>query len=501
MSLQSNLEQVVAFDTTSSLDKEVRQSNEKLIDYLKEHFDECGFVVGKFEITPENYNMVALSPVLFTGKKALALAKAVKNDTFDSKPNTKAGAGKLGVLLSAHTDCVPFVAAKWHSDPLKVTEKQGKLYGRGTSDMKGFIACMMELATYIKDKCEGDPERYPPVSFLFTADEECTMCGAQAFTQVCTDGEVEMQFETEYMFDYGAWLGGALGSYLKANKIGVELFDDWATARLQCGESFALTIIGEPTMMQPVVAHKGWFARELHCHGKTGHSSQPAQGLNAISLSKTAISGLESLQERFATEAQDEHFAVPHPTLSMGTIAGGQGYNSICDQVTIGFDLRPTPDLSMERLNELLEQMRQQIIAQLKEQYGSKLEQIGDGNVDECVTLSTPFPDTPAFVNNDEYSLSLVKDLLPQSTWQYVNYCTEASFLQVLNPCVVLGPGDIAQAHTVDEFIEMAQLEQCFAFLKQLADKLEPAVEQTEQTTPTKPTKKAAKNKKGKKAK
>lgn len=475
MSLRTNLEQVVAFDTTSSIDKNVHHSNEELIDYLCTHFNKCGYVVGKFELTPNNYNMVALSPALFIDDAMLAVVKAVAANPCDKGVNAEGEAGKLGVLLSAHTDCVPFDAKKWHSDPLKVTERQGKLYGRGCSDMKGFIACMMELATYIHHKYQDQFERYPLISFLFTADEECTMCGAQAFAQLCFGAKVkdkELRAASDYCFDYSAWTNSAIYPYLEANGINYEQFQNWATALLQGEESFSLIIIGEPTMMQPVIAHKGWFARDLHCYGKTGHSSNPAQGLNAINLSTIAIANLNALQEHLAAEAHDDHFAVPYPTLSMGTINGGNAYNSICDQVIIGFDLRPTPDLPLTKVNELLEQMRQQIIAQIQGQYGSKLAQIGNSNVDELVTIVTPFPDTPAFVNRDEYSLKLIKELLPQSDWRYVNYGTEASFLQVLSPCVVLGPGDIAQAHTVDEFIDAKQLEQCFMFLQQLVAKL-----------------------------
>lgn len=470
MSLQKNLKELVRFNTTSSTNAQAHRSNEKLIDALCEHFSVCGYVVAKFAITPNNFNMLALSPALFC-----QAAKGVLTGIGE-------GMGKLGILLSGHTDCVPFDAKQWHSNPLELTSKQGLLYGRGTSDMKGFIACAMELAQHISDSYQSQGhqrqyERYPLVSFLFTADEECTMCGAQAFAQLCLQGQAMLSGTEWHCYEVVWQHNRPLFEFLSQLWPNPKQWDKLTLALLQ-QERFSCIIIGEPTMMQPVVAHKGWLARELHCYGKSGHSSNPAQGVNAIALSKEAITLLEELQTRL-TAYQDDHFAVPYPTLSMGTISGGSAFNLICDQVTIGFDLRPTPDLPLAKVNELLEEMQQQLLARLQAHYGAQLALLSpsqdESQDQDCVTLTTPFPDTPAFGNHDEHSLSFIKQLLPQSEWQYVNYATEASFLQELSPCVILGPGDIAQAHTVDEFIAVTQLEQCFAFLQCLADHCRPA--------------------------
>lgn len=391
------LAQLVGIDTTSSEKLERDRSNHQLIALMEQHFSACGFKTTTYEIAPGKFNLLALSP--------------------------NAHGPDLGLLLCGHSDCVPFVAANWSSDPLLLREQAGKLYGRGTCDMKGFLACMMELAAQTKEsKC------YPKVSFLVTCDEETSMQGAIALPQL---------FAQDFPHQH-----------------------------------FSLIIIGEPTSMQAVVAHKGYMARELTFKGVSAHSSHPDLGLNAIYSSNIALTKLQELERKLRQDFYDDGFAVPFPTLNIGYITGGHSLNSICDEVKLGFDLRPTPNMSPALALQLINECYESIVAACQDLHAQKKHncalQAKLASKSLC-TMNEPFADIPAFVNHDEHSYQLLnKHLGSQMSPLQVNYCTEASFLQELGPTVVLGPGSIDQAHGIDEYIERAQLELCMRFLRSL---------------------------------
>ena len=479
MTVQDYLTQLVSFDTTSSTNLAEHHSNEPLIDYLRDFFLAHNYVTGKFKVTAGNFNLIALSPSLLKNTSSLSTSGL-------------AGSAGLGILLSGHTDCVAFNPERWQSDPLTVTTRDGKLYGRGTSDMKGFLACMLTLADHLKTSHQDDLEAYPAVSFLFTADEECSMCGAQHFVQVCQPEEKGLDplgstpdFGTNFDadLDTGTWqAASSVQTFLGYTDPQLK---ERALQLLRRPHKFDFIQIGEATSMQPVIAHKGWLAREIEIMGYGGHSSQPDNGLNAIELCSKLLYNLSLLQESLREDYPDYRFSVPYPTLNLGQINGGQGTNSICDLVTVKFDLRPTPNLSLKQVNKMLgeavkdsnnyaylehsrncKQLKEKLLTLHSKRLGVDPKNLLDPDKSffTCYYLRQPFPDTPAFANNSPQALQLLKKLMPDTELRSVNYCTEASFLQQIGPCVVLGPGDIAQAHTVDEFIALEQLEQCVEF-------------------------------------
>lgn len=434
------LAQLVSLDTTASEKPERDKSNAALIELMAAHFAACNFVPLSYEVAPGKFNLLALSPALL----------------LEDKDNQ---ASSLGLLLSGHSDCVPFEAEKWSNHPLELQECEGKLYGRGACDMKGFLACMMELSAYIHALGQ-----YPRVSFLITCDEESSMQGAI---------DVPNLFAKELNQD----------NFAKLKVYGSQAVPQ----NLLMDRGFELIIIGEPTLMQLVVAHKGYMARELTFKGVSAHSSNPDLGINSIYSSSTALTILQALASRLRKDFTDANFAVPYPTLNIGYITGGHSLNSICDEVKVGFDMRPTPNMDPQ----LCEQLIQESYASIKQEclalHGPKLHSCAlkakllasslsrDALSELLCSISLPFADIPAFVNDNEHSLSLLKaHLEPQVKLEHVSYCTEAAFLQKLGPTVVLGPGSIDQAHGIDEYIALEQLERCQDLLHSLIKEFEP---------------------------
>ncbi|QTF06675.1 acetylornithine deacetylase [Brenneria izadpanahii] len=296
------------------------------------------------------------------------------------------GEGKGGLLLAGHTDTVPFDDGRWTRDPFTLTEHDNKLYGLGTADMKGFFAFILDTLRDI------DPGKLTkPLYILATADEETTMAGAKYFAAS-------------------------------------------AQVRPDCA------IIGEPTSLRPVRAHKGHMSSAIRIQGQSGHSSDPSRGVNAIELMHDAISHLlvlrKTLQERYHNAA----FDIPYPTMNLGHIHGGDAPNRICACCELHMDIRPLPGLTLSDLNGLLSQA----LAPVSQRWPGRLT-IGE--------LHPPIPgyECPA----DHHLVSVVEKLLGAQT-EVVNYCTEAPFIQGLCPTLVLGPGSIDQAHQPDEFLDTA---------------------------------------------
>ncbi|MGB8222895.1 MAG: acetylornithine deacetylase [Polyangiales bacterium] len=203
------------------------------------------------------------------------------------------GQGDDGLVLSGHTDTVPYNAERWTDDPFVLTERDGKLYGLGTADMKGFFAAALHAIARFEP---GDLKR--PITLLGTADEESTMDGARALVAA----------------------GERLGRY---------------------------AIIGEPTGLRPIRKHKGVFYVRVVVGGKAGHASNPALGVNAIEGMQRVLSALQAWRDTIGRRHHDEEFEVPAPTLNFGRITGGDSPNRICDECTLDLDIRLLP--GMER--------------------------------------------------------------------------------------------------------------------------------------------------------
>lgn len=458
------LETLVACNTVSSSNPELNSSNYHMLQLVASQLERNNFTTILYRVEENKYNLLALSP-------------AYDNDYLYLY-------GHLGLLLSGHSDTVPFDESKWTSPPLKLTTRDDKAYGRGSCDMKAFIACVLNLTTELHDKHGNNYSEYPLVSILVTCDEENSMCGARDAMRLTKN------VLNEHYFDE---LKISIPSGLNLSPLNLQ------TALID--KCFDLIIIGEPTLQQPVIGHKGYFAREICIKGVSTHSSNPDLGINALEFSQHVIKALSDHAEYLKQELRRDYFKVPYATLNLGYIKGGHSLNSVCDEVVIGFDMRPLPYQEEMYLNytikHILDTVNDQAQALFKDKlslpsirskiplaysevcncyrpsFAKKELPLVDGDCKDTtgqfIYLKVPFEDIPAFINDDENSLSILKRHLdPDTTFDYVNYCTEASFLQNLGPVVIIGPGSIDQAHGVDEYVALSELAKCEDFLKSL---------------------------------
>lgn len=258
--------QLIAAPSVSSPDLRFDQSNRGVIDRLAEWAAGLGFAVR---------------------------IESLAGDAGKANLIATLGEGEDGLVLSGHTDTVPYNAERWTDDPFLLTERDGKLYGLGTADMKSFFAAALHAVGRF------DPAALQrPITILGTADEESTMNGARAL----------------------AASGERFGRY---------------------------AIIGEPTGLQPIRKHKGVFYVQVVVGGKAGHASNPALGVNAIEGLQRVLVALQSWRDTIGDRHRDEDFEVPTPTLNFGRISGGDSPNRICDECTLDVDIRLLP--GMER--------------------------------------------------------------------------------------------------------------------------------------------------------
>ncbi len=296
------------------------------------------------------------------------------------------GDGDGGLLLAGHTDTVPFDDGRWTRDPFTLTEQDNKLYGLGTADMKGFFAFILDTLRDI-----NLTTLKKPLYILATADEETTMAGAKYFAAS-------------------------------------------TTLRPDCA------IIGEPTSLKPVRAHKGHMSNAVRIQGQSGHSSDPARGVNAIELMHESITQLMALRHTLKTRYHHEGFAIPYPTMNFGHINGGDAANRICACCELHMDIRPLPGMTLSELDGLLKEA----LAPVSTRWPGRL------------TVSELHPPIPGYECPRNHQLVQVVEKLLGSETEIVNYCTEAPFIQELCPTLVLGPGSIDQAHQPDEYIDSA---------------------------------------------
>lgn len=481
LSATDYLSQLVACNTVSSTEPSEDHSTTALVDLMVRHFTANHLFCLKFEQIPGKFNLLALS---------LGALKQLKSSDH------------LGLLFSGHADTVPFNASAWHTDPLVLTAQDGKLYGRGSVDMKGFLACAAAVLGAQNTPSNSAPQTTPQptsqligdqfaCSCLITSDEETSMDGAVMMSQLSSQPLHSLGCSVPELIYDQAWAQTlalhdsefkAIWQDLPQQTVQSEQPNQpaqpdqpqLAGGRIEAQswldqafmhKSFDLIVIGEPTSMEAVIAHKGWMARTLKVQGKTAHSSNPALGRNALSLLLPVMQELEGFAQELQTQHTDQRFAVPYVTLNLGKIQGGQAHNTVCDMVSLDFDARPIPCYSNQQVQERL----QSIVDRYNQQQPSATGQ-------PSYELIIPFADIDCFENSDLKSLDMLKQALEQvrntnrelplsTDFQCVNYCTEASLLQKLGPCVVMGPGSIAQAHQENEYIEHSQLELCVQVL------------------------------------
>ncbi len=313
-------------------------------------------------------------------------------------------AGDGGLVLAGHSDTVPYDANRWQSDPFQLCERDGNLYGLGATDMKGFFPVIMEAVKPYLDM----PIRHPLI-LLATADEESSMSGARALAKTGIPG---------------------------------------ATPRY--------AVIGEPTGLVPIRAHKGIMMEAIRVRGKSGHSSNPALGNNALEAMNQVMSSLLQLRSELQLKYRDPGFAVQTPTLNLGCIHGGDGANRICGECELHFDLRLLPGMDNDELRATIHQ-RLQPIAEIS---GTD------------IVFSSLFHGVDPFGEAENAELVKVCAELTGNRADTVAFATEAPFMQQLGmQTLILGPGSINQAHQPDEFIPLDQIEPAINIVRRLIEK------------------------------
>lgn len=366
---------LVSAPSVSSVSPDWDQSNERVVDRLAEWASDLGWRVDKRAVPghPGKFNLLAC-----------------------------AGAGPDGLVLAGHTDTVPCDPGDWSSDPFALSERDGRLYGLGTSDMKGFFAVVLDA---LRDL---DPRRLQrPVTLLATADEESSMCGAQALVSE----------------------GRRLGRH---------------------------AVIGEPTGLRPVRMHKGVMMEAIRIIGHAGHSSDPALGNSALEGMHGVIAELLAWREELQARYRNPLFRVSVPTMNLGRIHGGDNPNRICGHCELHFDIRPLPGMDLDDLR-----------AQVEARVGRRL--AGSGLRFEREAL---FSGIPAMETPDTADIVRAAERLTGHAAEAVAFGTEAPYLNAIGlQTIVLGPGDIDQAHQPDEFLALDRVEPARAIVRQLVER------------------------------
>ncbi len=275
------LQRLVAEPSISSVSPEWDQPNVRVVDLLQEWLEALGFRTEKLAIPgcPGKFNLVATL-----------------------------GRGPGGLVLSGHTDTVPCDESRWHSDPFQLTERDGRLHGLGTCDMKGFFALVLEAIRELEEK-----QLRHPLIVLATADEESTMCGARTLVE----------------------------------------------AQRRLGRH---AVIGEPTGLRPVRMHKGIAMEAIRVTGRAGHSSDPALGRNALEGMYRVLGEILAWREELQRRHRNPLFEVAVPTVNLGHIHGGNNPNRICGQCELHIDIRPLPGMELEALRRELEQRLRMVL-------------------------------------------------------------------------------------------------------------------------------------------
>jgi acetylornithine deacetylase len=274
-SLVRHIAELIAIPSTSGFTPDWDMSNRPVIDYLASRLESRGFRIEIQDVDghPGKANLIATL-----------------------------GRGEGGLILAGHTDTVPFDEGLWSSDPFRLSERDGRLYGLGTADMKSFFALAIAASEGI-----DSAELKAPLIVLATADEETSMSGARAL----------------------AHAGGLSARY---------------------------AVIGEPTRLQPVHTHKGIFMERIRIEGQSGHSSDPGQGNSALEGMHGVMRDLIAWRDELQSAQRNPAFPVPFPTLNFGRIAGGDNPNRICRVCELDIDLRMLPGATVKQMREELRQ-------------------------------------------------------------------------------------------------------------------------------------------------
>ena len=375
------LTDLIAFKTISG------QDNSSLIDYCDDILKKLGATSFRtYDDEKKRVNLFATLKAKISNKK---------------KP----------IILSGHTDVVP-VSKGWSSDPFTATIKGDKLYGRGSCDMKGFIACALAYAPiYSKSNLDRD------IHFSFTFDEETACQGAPILIEELKKRDIKD----------------------------------------------GICIIGEPTNMKIIDAHKGCYEYTTYFKGLAGHSSTPHKGVSAVEYASRYVNKLIELREKLKSRApKNSIFDPPHSTLSIGGVFGGIAHNVIADKCHVNWETRPVVKEDGVFLNQEIDKYANEILLPEMKKVFPKAS-ITKKIIGEIIGFDR--------VEKSE-ACELVSSLTGDNSREVVSFGTEAGLFQEIGiSTVVCGPGSIEQAHKVDEFIELNELKKCLNFLNGIKSK------------------------------
>ena len=325
--------------------------------------------------------------------------------------NAKKKNGKKPIIFSGHTDVVP-VSMGWSTDPFVATVKDNKLFGRGSCDMKGFIACVL---AYVPTLSTTNLDR--DIHFSFTFDEETACIGAPLLIK---------ELKKKNIID-------------------------------------GICIIGEPTKMKIIDAHKGMNEYTIHFEGLAGHSSQPHKGVNAIEFATRYINKLLDLRKELIKRApKDCIFDPPYSTLSVGGIFGGIAHNVIADKCKVEWETRPVVKEDGIFVTQQIDRfVKEELLPQMKKVFPNS--NIRKEVIGEVIGFNR--------IKESE-ACEFVSSITGDNSREVVSFGTEAGLFQEIGiSTVVCGPGSIEQAHKIDEFIELNELKKCLSFLEGVKNK------------------------------
>ena len=363
---------MIAAPSVSSTDPLFDQSNRDVVEMLANWFADLGFAIELQLVSsdPDKLNLIACL-----------------------------GQGEGGLVLSGHTDTVPCDESLWQQDPFKLSEIDNKLYGLGSTDMKGFFPIVLAAL----DKIDLN-KLNRPLFVLATCDEESTMAGAKALVSS----------------------RHALGRH---------------------------ALIGEPTGLQPINMHKGVLVESIRLMGRSGHSSDPAFGVNALEGMHTVISSLMKLREDIQSEHQNPLFKVPVPTMNFASIHGGDNPNRICGDCELKIDMRMLPNMDLEDCRAGIRRTVMQAI---------------DGR-GLTVEFDQVFSGLPGMQTDRDAEIVKLAEKLAGEPSGTVAFGTEGPYFNSMGmDTVIMGPGDIDQAHQANEYLLIDRIDPMIEILQKM---------------------------------
>jgi acetylornithine deacetylase len=322
-------------------------------------------------------------------------------------------AGIPGIVLSGHTDVVPVDGQAWSSDPFQLVKRDGNLHGRGSADMKGFIACCLAMA----ERAIKAPLK-TPINLAFSYDEEIGCVGVRRLLDLLKDAPVRPR----------------------------------------------LCIVGEPTLMQAVTAHKGKLGYRVTAHGLEAHSSLAPIGVNAIYMACDLIGEIRKLQSEIAEHgSRDGDYEVAYTTLHVGKIAGGEVMNIVPNRASFDFEIRYLPQDDGEAIFAKIKSAAERIAAASRKVFTQARFEFVE--LQNYPALNTPV---------DSEAVRFVHSLTGGNSTGKITFGTEGGMFQKVlgTPAVVCGPGNIAVAHKPDEYVSEAQMAACDRMLERLVERL-----------------------------